>query len=289
MPRAALLALLSSLVGVPGCSPSPSPAPSPPGDEPAPSGPPLRRAIEAPPEPTTAAAPLSRADLEAIVAADDREADDRKTDARRKPVELLLFAGIAPGMKVADIGAGFGYTTELLARAVGPTGTVYGQNPKFVLERFAEAGWSARLAKPIMANTVRLDREFDDPFPPQVGDLDIVFNVLFYHDFEWQGVDRAAHNQAVIDALRPGGLYIVVDHRAASGAGASGSKTLHRIERDLVVAEITAAGLELIEEGDFLRNPNDTLDWNALPWRSDREELSDRFVLKFRKLDGPPF
>jgi predicted methyltransferase len=86
-------------------------------------------------------------------------------------------------MKVADLGAGGGYTTELLARAVGPTGVVYGQNSKFLLERFAEKPWSARLERPVNAVVVRADREFDDPIPPEAkGQLDLVVDVLFYHD-----------------------------------------------------------------------------------------------------------
>lgn len=234
------------------------------------------------PAPSSSSAPLSRAEIEAIVAAPDREDADRETDARRAPVDLLEFLELRPGMRVADIGAGFGYTTELLARAVGPEGTVYGQNPPFVLERFAEEGWSARLSKPVNANVVRLDRPFDDPFPDDVRDLDRVVNILFYHDFEWQDVDRAAHNRDVFEALAPGGLYVIVDASAKAGAGASGSKTLHRIEEDLVRSELEAAGFELVREADFLRNPADARDWNALPWQSGRSD-SDKFVLAFAK------
>jgi len=233
--------------------------------------------------PETAATPLTRAQIEAIVAAEDRDPDDRQADARRAPVDLLLFIGVAPGMRIADIGAGFGYTTELLARAVGPTGKVYGQNPKFVLERFAEQGWSARLRKPVMANVVRVDREFGDPLPPDLHELDAVVNVLFYHDFEWMEVDRAAHNAAIFRALRPGGVYVLVDHSAKPGAGTSGSQTLHRIEEAVLRQELEAAGFRLDGEAEFLRNPQDTRDWNALPWQSGREEQSDRFVLKLRK------
>lgn len=236
---------------------------------------------------TAAATPLTRTEIDAIVAAPDREPDDREADVRRKPAELLAFIGVAPGMRVADLGAGFGYTTELLARAVGPSGAVYGQNPAYVLERFAEEGWSQRLTKPVMANVVRLDREFVDPFPADLRDLDVVVNVLFYHDFEWMGVDRAAHNAAVFRALRPGGTYVIVDHSAQEGAGASGSETLHRIEESLVRAELEAAGLLLVDQAEFLRNPQDTRDWNALPWRSGQEQLSDRFVLKFQRPATP--
>ncbi|MCA9683593.1 MAG: hypothetical protein KC457_15435, partial [Myxococcales bacterium] len=145
---------------------------------------------------------LTTAALQAIVDAPDREEADREADLRRQPVDLLAFIGLAPGMRVADIGAGFGYMTELLARSVGPEGTVYGQNSPFVLDRFAREGWNARLAKPINQGVLSLERPFDDPFPDEVGDLDRVVNVLFYHDFEWMGVDRAAHVADVFAALR---------------------------------------------------------------------------------------
>ena len=223
-------------------------------------------------------------DARAIVEAPDRSEADRATDERRKPTELLTFMALQPGMKVADIGAGRGYTTELLARAVGAEGVVYGQNPAFVLERFAEEDWSARLEKPVMANVVRVDREFDDPLPPEVRDLDLVVNVLFYHDLVWMNVDRDAYNRAVFEALKPGGRYVVVDHSAAAGRGVEDVETLHRIEEIVMRQEIERAGFELIAEADFLRNPGDTRDWNALPWRSgDRLESSDRFVLRFQK------
>jgi predicted methyltransferase len=139
-----------------------------------------------------------------------------------------------------------------------------------------------------MANTVRLDREFADPFPDDLRELDAVINVLFYHDFEWMAVDRAAHNAAVFRALRPGGVYVLVDHSAKAGAGTSGSQTLHRIEESVLRTELEAAGFVLDGEAEFLRNPNDTRDWNALPWQSDREEQSDRFVLRFRKPAAAP-
>jgi predicted methyltransferase len=240
--------------------------------------------------PDTAEPQVAAVDPIAIVAAEDRDPADREADLRRKPVELLDFMQLKPGMKVADIGAGFGYTTELLARAVGPTGTVYSQNPAFVLERFAREAWDARLAKPVNANVVGLEREFVDPFPDDIEPLDRVVNVLFYHDFEWMGVDRAAHNADVFAALRPGGTYVIVDSSAAQGHGAADSESLHRIEETLVIAELEAAGFELSERGEFLRNAGDTRDWNALPWRAPERaeagEFSDKFVLEFTKPGG---
>src|SRR5436190_22437368 len=95
----------------------------------------------------------------AIVGSPDRSADDRALDAGRHPDRLLAFIGARPGMRIAEIGAGLGYTTELLARAVGPSGVVYAQNNRFILERFAEKPWTARLTKPVMKNVVRVNRE----------------------------------------------------------------------------------------------------------------------------------
>lgn len=229
----------------------------------------------------------SRAVDDAIVralAAPDREPADRMLDGQRKPEQLLLFAGIRPGMRVAELAAGTGYTAELLARVVGPSGVVYAQNSPFILERFAKRPWEARLAKPALVQVVRLDREFDAPFPDEVRELDAVVMVLFYHDTVWFGTDRAAMNRAVLRALKPGGSYVVVDHSARAGDGVSQAKALHRIEESVVVAEARAAGFELADSADFLRNAADARDWSASPSQAgERRGQSDRFVLRFVK------
>jgi predicted methyltransferase len=220
----------------------------------------------------------------AAVAAADRSDADRALDAGRKPAEMLAFFEIGPGMRVAEIGAGGGYTTELLARTVGPSGRVYGQNSKFILERFAEKPWSERLAKPVNAAVVRVDREFDDPLPPDAKDLDAVLSVLIYHDTVWLETDRARMNAAIFAALKSGGVYGVVDHSARSAAGVSEVRTLHRIEESVVVREIEQAGFRLADTADFLRNPADARDWNDAPNAAgERRGSSDRFVLKFKK------
>ncbi len=267
--RAPLLLLFA------GCAQTP-PSSSPTAIEPD-SGAPA--AVEA--SPTMVA--LDETAIEAIVSAPDRMPADLETDARRQPRDLLAFLEVGPGMRVADLGAGTGYMTELLARAVGPNGVVFGQNTPFVLERFAAAGWAERLARPVNAGVVRMDTEFDAPFTAEAHDLDLVVNVLFYHDMTWMKTDRAAHNAAVFAALRPGGRYVIVDHSAADGAADTVGERLHRIEEALVRQELEAAGFRLAAEAQFLRNPDDTRDWNALPWRSEREMLSDKFVLAFEK------
>jgi predicted methyltransferase len=219
-----------------------------------------------------------------VVAAADRSPEDRALDAGRKPAELLAFLGIQPGWHIADLGAGRGYTTELLQRAAGRDGVVYGQNSKALLEKFLEKPWSARLAKPVMKSVVRLDRDFDDPFPDDLRSLDAVTMVLFYHDTVWLGVNREAMNKAVFAALKPGGVFLIVDHSARPGDGAKVTDTFHRIEEDVVKTEVQAAGFVLDGEAGFLRNGDDTRDWNDSPSAAgDRRGTSDRFVLRFRK------
>lgn len=223
----------------------------------------------------------------AAVAAPDRSEDDRALDAGRKPAEVFSFFGIGPGMRVAELGAGGGYSSELLARIVGPSGVVYGQNSQFILDRFAEKPWSERLAKPINRNIVRLDAPFDAPFAAGFADqgkLDAVVDILFYHDTVWLGVDRAAMNKAVFDALAPGGTYGIVDHSARDADGIAVTETFHRIAEAVVVSEVEAAGFVLVSRADFLRNPADTRDWNDSPRvAAERRGTSDRFVLKFTK------
>jgi predicted methyltransferase len=220
----------------------------------------------------------------AAVNAPDRSDKDKALDAGRHPAEMLSFFGIAPGMKVAELAATSGYTTELLARVVGPTGVVWGENPTFILDKFAAVPWSTRLGKPVMSNVRRADRELESPLPPEVTDLDAVLLVLFYHDTVWLKTDRAKMNKAVFDALKSGGVYGIVDHAARPGAGTSVAQTLHRIDEKTVIDEVTKAGFKLAAEGDFLKNPNDKHDWNASPTAAaEKRGTSDRFVLKFVK------
>jgi predicted methyltransferase len=222
--------------------------------------------------------------VQAAVDAPDRAAEDRALDAGRDPARTLAFFGIAPGMRVAELGAGGGYTTELLVRVVGARGRVYGQNSPFLLARVAQAPWTARLAKPLMKDVVRLDRDFDDPFPSDLRNLDAALIVLLYHDTVWMKVDRARMNRAVFQALKPGGVYGIVDHSAKPGSGLADVETLHRIDEAALKGEVEAAGFRLAAEGDFLRNPQDARDWSPSPRAAgERRGTSDRFVLRFVK------
>ncbi|MES2185517.1 MAG: hypothetical protein V4505_13270 [Pseudomonadota bacterium] len=254
---------------------------------------------------------LTPQQIDGIVAG--RSAADRAADERRKPAAMLAFIGMRPGMVVLDISAAGGYTTELLARAAGPTGKVYGQSPPRKpaggpAPAVPEGGMAMPAAAPPMAarpaprpSPVALaDRDallrssnagaapivpvvqpFDNPVPPALADgsLDLATLMLNYHDFGFMGVDRAGMNQAVFRALKPGGMYVIADHAGRPGTGISESGTLHRVEDALVIREVEAAGFRLQARGEFLRNPRDPRDRNVpVP-----PQPKDDFVLKFVK------
>jgi predicted methyltransferase len=217
-------------------------------------------------------------DYAAIFAAPDRSEADRQNDARRNPVELFGFTGARPGMKVLDMGAGGGYSTEMLARIVAPGGTVYSQNPAGMFPGAIKA-YEARAKSPAMKNAVRLERPFEDPLPPGVGGLDLVTFFFFYHDTVHLGVDRAQMNRHLYEALKPGGVLVVADHSARTGDGVNAAKSLHRIEESVVRRELEAAGFRFVAEGRFLRNPGDP---RSEPVAKPKVP-NDEFVLKYRK------
>ena len=212
-------------------------------------------------------------DYQAIVASADRSAEDRKTDERRKPVELLNFIGVKSGMKAFDMGAGGGYSTELLARSVAPQGTVYAQNTK------PRPAFDERMQKPAMKNVVAVIGPFDDPVPPEARGLDLVTMLYIYHDTTYLPVDRAAMNKRLFDALKPGGQFVLIDHAAKAGEGTSVGETLHRIEEATLRKEVEAAGFQFVAAGDFLRHPEDPRDAPFFKMTTP----ADEFVLKFRK------
>ena len=258
--------------------------------------------------------PLSSAQIIEILSSPDRTAADRTNDLRRKPEQMLGFIGIRPGIVALDLSAAGGYTTELLARSIGPTGKVYGQSrtrdpnqaptnpavpegnsrpnlapvatpvappaaprpsPVALADRGARLHEAGIPAAPIVA----LSRPFEDPVPLDLASeqIDLVTLMFNYHDLGLLGVDRAAMNRAVFRALKPGGLYVIADHAGRPGTGISESGTLHRIEEAFLRQEVEAAGFTLVEEGKFLRNPNDPRDKNT----PDPPQPKDEFVLKF--------
>jgi predicted methyltransferase len=218
-------------------------------------------------------------DYEAIVASPDRSDADRQTDLRRQPAKMLAFTGARPGMKVLDMDANAGYSTELLARAVAPGGVVYAQDSAEVIERFVKDKFDIRAQKPAMKDVVHVIRNFDDPIPPDVSGLDLITFFFAYHDTTYMAVDRAEMNRKMFAALKPGGFLVIADHSAHPGDGATVGKTLHRIEESTLRQEIEAAGFKLVSNADFLRHPEDPRD--AAVFRP--QVPVDEFVLKYQK------
>ncbi len=252
-------------------------------------------------------ATLTPTEIDAIVASPDRREADRTNDLRRKPAQMLAFIGVRRGMTALDLSAGGGYTTELIARAVGPTGRVYGQSrprdpnsppPKPPAPEGGSGAAAAapkppagppnsplalaeRAKNPAASNIVAVVRRFEDPVPPELSNqgLDIVTLMFNYHDLGWLNIDRAQMNRAVFAALKPGGIYVIADHAGRPGTGISEGGTLHRVEEAFVRREVEAAGFRLAETGNFLRNPNDPRDRNT----PEPPQPKDEFVLKFVK------
>lgn len=211
-------------------------------------------------------------DYKAILANPDRPDNERALDAIRKPEEMLKFFGVKGGDKVADLMASRGYYTAVLSQAVGEKGIVYSANPT-VRDETRE-----RFKKPLYANVKLIEGGMGTVALPADGSLDFVLINLDYHEVD--PADRAAMNKRVFAALKPGGVYGVVDHASQDGAGDSVRKTLHRIEKPLVVKEVTGAGFTLAKEGEMLRNPDDPRTESAL---KEQRGKSDRFVLRFEK------
>ncbi len=205
------------------------------------------------------------------VASPIRTDEDRGADARRKPLEFLQFTNVRPGMRVLDIAAGGGYTTQLLALAVGSNGTVWAQGTK------SRTALDERLANHPQANIVPVIRPFEDPIPDGVLKLDLITIIMNYHDIAYMPVDRAKMNRRLFNALKSGGHLVVLDHSAKEGSGISAAKSLHRIDEKVVMDEFQQAGFKLEQEDDFLKNPADPRDQAFF----DMKIQTDKFALRF--------
>ena len=221
----------------------------------------------------------------AAVADPGRPAEDVARDLDRKAAETLVFAGVGPGDVVADYIANSGYFTRLFAGAVGPKGRVYAVELNEIVGFANVAKGYAGLqawarARPNVTVLTRPAAE-RPAFPRS---LDLFWISQNYHDLhdKFLGpVDVAAFNRAVYAALRPGGLYVVLDHAAARGAPPDVTETLHRIEADTVKREVEAAGFELVEESALLANPADPR--TAGVFDPSIRGHTDQFILKFRR------
>jgi predicted methyltransferase len=223
--------------------------------------------------------------LAAAVADSSRPDSDTTRDANRKPEQTLGFSGIKPGDKVADYVADAGYFTRLFANVVGSKGHVYAVEPTafFKYESFPKAvaelqGYAVTHPNVTVATAAALEGL---RFPEK---LDLFWISQNYHDLhdKFMGpVDTAAFNKAVYAALKPGGLYVVLDHSAAPGAPAEVTETLHRIEASTVRREVEAAGFKFDSESSILANPADPR--TAKVFDQTIRGHTDQFILKFRR------
>ena len=215
----------------------------------------------------------------AAVADPTRPDADRARDANRKPAEVLAFAGVRPGMVVAELGSGGGYYTRLLAKAVGPRGKVYAIVTAAQVAR--PNGLAALSAITAAYPNVSIVNVADYAHLTLPVKADLFWTTENYHDFHnGPTANIAAMDHAVYDALKLGGIFYVEDHSAAPGAGLAVTSTVHRMDEDVAKQELMAAGFKLAAEGDLLRNPSD----NRAGSNSESGHFAtDRFMLRMKK------
>ena len=221
-----------------------------------------------------------RAQLSAALQHDNRPAEDKARDTDRKPAQLLAFYGVKPGMQVADMMTGGGYYAEILSRYLGAEAKIYAQNNRIALQRFASRAMDKRLNGRDLHNVIRLDTELEQPGFPK-GEMDVVMMGLFYHDSYWMKADRQKMNRAIFDALKPGGVFALWDHRAEAGSGDRDVETLHRVDEALVKQEVLAAGFVLEASSELLANSDDDRTINV--FKPEIRGKTDRFMFRFRK------
>ncbi|MEJ1961078.1 MAG: methyltransferase [Gammaproteobacteria bacterium] len=214
--------------------------------------------------------------IRSAVESPGRSAEEKARDANRKPAEVLALSGVKPGDKVVEF-ASFGqYFTKLLSDIVGPKGGVYMYDLPYTEARSGAASRAFVAAHPnskyelVDYNVLKLPEN-----------VDIVFNVLYYHDLSLNDIDTASLNKRVFASLKPGGIFFVVDHNAAPGSGTNDTKKLHRIDPEVIRKEVTAAGFELVEESKLLAHPGD--DHTQIVFSPGLRGLTDQTIFKFRK------
>ncbi len=216
------------------------------------------------------------ANIQRAVASSARSDDQRARDAGRKPAEVLTLAAIDAGDRVVELAAFGHYYTTMLAEAVGPSGHVYMLDMPWT-DRFG--GEAARAFDLAHDNVSYTQAHYNDVEFPQ--DVDAVMNVLFYHDLAQGDVDVAAVNAKIFAALKPGGTYLVIDHKAEDGSGWRDATTTHRIDAGTIRDEVVAAGFELAVDSTLLANSED--DRTQAIRAEGLRGMTDRAVLVFRK------
>ena len=223
---------------------------------------------------------------EQAAANEGRTDADRARDAGRKPAEVLEFFGIQPGMTVLDMYSGGGYYTEMLSHIVGPEGSVIAHSNQAYAGFVGEEATN-RYANNRLGNVEILMAENNELALPNAS-FDAIMMVLAYHDIYyvdpdngWPEIDGPRFVETLYNGLRPGGILAVVDHSAAPGSPSETGNTLHRIDPDIVTAELEAAGFVLEAKSDVLRNMDD--DHSVNMGAPEVRGKTDRFVFRFRK------
>lgn len=209
--------------------------------------------------------------ITAAVADASRTEADKAADDLRKPAETIAFAGVKPGDKVAELQPGGGYFTRIFTKLVGANGKVF---------TYAPPRPNAPAAAPVGPNVTPLAGTYADFATPEP--VDVIWTSRNYHDFQnAPGVDMVAINRKMFAALKPGGIYIVLDHAAAADAPENVTSTLHRAKESTVRQQVEAAGFRFVASGTVLRNPAD--DKSKRVQEQDVRGKTDQFVLKFQK------
>lgn len=231
-----------------------------------------------------AAAGIS-ANIKAAVADEARPDMDKQRDDNRKPAQTLAFAEVKPGEKIGELIPGAGYFSRLFSKAVGPEGHVFALVPARPANAAADAPDRNAPIKALAAEPNYPNISVEELVMGRVSSpvpLDLVFTAQNYHDLHnVAGLDVAAFNKSVFDALKPGGLYVILDHSAEAGSGSRDTATLHRIDVDTVKQEVAASGFEFIAGSELLKNSADSR--TAKVFDASVRGKTDQFILKFRK------
>ena len=238
----------------------------------------------------TLAAPVAHAgpipdNILAAIADGHRPEADKQRDVDRKPAQTLAFTGIKPGAQIAELLPGGGYFTRIFSRAVGGSGHVFALVPAPLLDAPADTpNFAARVqalaADPYYPNVTVVVEPFSQLGVP--APVDLIWTSQNYHDLHnFPGLDVGVFNKMVFDDLKPGGIYLVLDHVAAAGSGARDTKTLHRIDPDTVKKEVLAAGFIFVGSSDILRHSADNHSLKVFD--PTVRGKTDQFILKFRK------
>jgi predicted methyltransferase len=220
--------------------------------------------------------------IRAAVNDSHRPKADTDRDVDRLPVEILRFSGIKPGDTVAELIPAGGYSTRLLSAAVGPKGHIYAINLDTLNDRIKDQIKPVS-SDPAYANVTVSNQVLGKLKLPELAD--VVYTAQNYHDFKNPGMfeaDTVAMDKAIFAALKPGGLYVIIDHAAEAGSGARDTGTLHRIDPALVKQEVMSAGFQFVGESKALANASDP-HTARVPGPGNVNDKSDKFYFKFRK------